>query len=153
MYIDYKGVIISGIVAGILIGVMEILGICCWPVDIVVLLGAGALTLHLAGGKIHEQNDILVNGGAAGLIGGLSGGILYTIASTLTWTILSLAAGNDYYNYYRTICGTTPPTPLQSGVTGIVCCLPVLVVAGIVLGAVGALAYRALKNQRVTGSP
>lgn len=146
MYINYKGVAISGAIAGILIGAMAILGFCCYPVDILVLLGAGALAVHLSAGTIKEQDDLLVNGALAGLAGGLVGGILYSIVSTLLLAISSLSMGSQYSETYRTICGTAPPSPLASGVMGVVCCLPVFVVTGAILGALGALAYRSLKK-------
>ena len=92
-------------------------------------------------------------GAIAGFIGGLSGGVLYAVVSTLFLTISSISMGSQYYETYRTICGTAPPSPLASGAVGLVCCLPVFAVAGIILGALGALAYNAMRKKPVVSSP
>ena len=142
MYVNYKSVIVCGVVAGIFIGVSQIFSCCCWPVDLLILLASGAAVIHFSRGLIVEQREVLANGGIAGLIAGVIGGTLYSILSILTQVFATLM---DFD--YSTICGASykPPTLLEAGAIGFICCLPTFVIAGIILGALGALLYTMLK--------
>ncbi len=142
MNISYKGVVISGVIAGILVGGLQIFGICCFPVDLIVLFAAGALAAHLSAETVREQNDILVNGALAGLVGGIIGGIIGVIVSMLIST-LSALLGSSYDSQYG---AGILAMPLLTGMMKFVCCLPVMILSGIAMGALGALAYHALKK-------
>lgn len=145
MFIDYKNAIVCGVIAGIFIGLSQFLTCCCWPVDVVLLLGAGAVVIYLSRGRIVEQNDVLANGAITGLIAGGLGGVLYAIFTVLT-QVIAQAMNFDY----STICGTSyhPPTLLEASAMGFVCCLPAIVVAGVVLGALGALLYTMVMKRK-----
>lgn len=145
MKINFVNTLIAGIIAGILVGGSRIGTCCCWPVDIIVLLAAGAIAVHLSAATIREQNDAIVTGAVAGLIGGVVGAVLYAVmavAIQLLFGSITLLGSNDPSQSLPGIGGST----LASGVGSLICCFPTLIVMGVVLGAIGGAIYYTVKK-------
>ncbi|CAJ35827.1 hypothetical protein [Methanocella arvoryzae] len=140
MNVNYLNTLIAGIAVSVFIGGMQFLGCCCWPVDLALLIAAGALAVHLSAVSIMTRDDALVTGGLAGFIGGLGGGILYAIMGLIMNLLFGTLSFFSTEDPESVIAGTSIFT-FFSGLSTIVCCLPTFVVAGIAMGALGGLLY------------
>jgi len=141
MQINFKNAAMLAIPAGIVIGLLGFVSCCGYPIDIVLLLAVGAGMVHLSKGAIKEQNDVLVNGAAAGGIAGVVGGILYGIVILINNIVFGSMISNMYKQY-----GISATPGVTSAITSAICCFPLFIFIGIVLGALGALAYTYIKK-------
>ncbi len=148
MLVDWKSLIISACIAGFLIMIMETGEILCWPVDLLCLVAAGIITVHLSAGKIQDVRTAAVNGALAGLVGGFIGAILYTVRKFIEDIYIRAVAGDLVGQIYNRVGGTgSPMSPVEMGIIGFVCCLPMLMFAGLALGAIGAVFYFWLRKR------
>jgi hypothetical protein len=114
---------------------------CLFIVEIVLLLGVGALAVNMAPGLIKKLEEALVSGAIAGAITLILAGIVGIILGFL-FAMLKATT----YDLTRPIQGM-PELPHWGLFAGIcaVCCLPiVLVIVGVIgaiVGAIGAAIY------------
>ena len=150
MKIDLKIILIVGIVAGLLIMALEPAEIFCWPVDVLFLFLAGIVSVHFMSNKSGDRLTAAVHGALAGLIAGGFGGVLYNIRKYFDDLQLQATAGAAYNATYRKIVGSgTPMTPDQFLVADFLCCLPLLIVTGLALGAFGGVIYNEMRKVRL----
>lgn len=125
----YTSAILAGVVFGALIGITAALP-CLIVISPVLMIVLGAITIYLAREDIKSSGEALIASGLAGGISGIAGGITATVWLTI---IVALAR---YYD--------ARPFSVQDisglGIYGMIC-LPVLVVSGVLLAAIGGYVY------------
>ncbi|OPY26028.1 MAG: hypothetical protein A4E28_02742 [Methanocella sp. PtaU1.Bin125] len=136
MYTKFTGALVAGVVFGFLIGMTAAL-FCLLPVSFVLMLIAGVFAVLLARNDIRNATDALISSGTAGGISGVVGTAVATVGIILI-TYLS-----RYMNYQ-------PYTLRELAGGGIYAlfCAPVLVVAGVILAAIGGYVYYELAVKR-----
>jgi hypothetical protein len=134
----YLSAIIAGVAFGILIGIMAAIP-CLIIISFVLMVALGAFTVYLARGNINNSMDALLSSGLAGLISGITGSVV-AIVSLATVAILIKT-----YNY--------DPISVNEMGRGLgifsLICGPVLMVAGVLLSAIGGYIYYELAGKRI----
>lgn len=121
-----------------------IIGCCIWLVEIVVLLGTGALAVKYTAGYIKDMNDALMAGALSGGVAGLIGAVVTVILAFIT----PLISGTTYSGAdLPEGLGTGLGLSALSGFGSACCCAPIYIIVAIVLGAIGAVIYQAVAKK------
>lgn len=147
------GLIGAGVLVVInLLSLIPAMGAVSLPLQPIALAGAGALAASFMLPR-REAGRGAGQGALAGLLAGLASGI--TFAITFGIGLSSMGGPQELVNelppqllgQYQQM-GVDPASVLNSGLLTmfvVICCLPTLVIAGALLGALGGLIYAAAK--------
>jgi hypothetical protein len=119
-------------VFGALIGITAALP-CLILVSFVLMVVLGAVTIYLARADIKSSGEALIASGLAGGISGITGGITATV-----WLMIIVFLARYYDS--RPFSGQDIS---GLGIYGMIC-LPILVVSGVLLAAIGGYVYYAI---------
>jgi hypothetical protein len=123
---------------------LSLIGCCMWLVEIVVLLGTGALAVKYTAGYLKDTNDALMAGALSGGVAGLIGAVVTVIMAFIT----PLISGTTYTgSELPEGLGTGLGLSVLGGFGTACCCAPIYIVVAIVLGAIGAVIYQAVAKK------
>ncbi len=135
-----------------LLGLIPAMGAVSLPLQPVALAGAGALAASFMLPR-REAGRGAGQGALAGLLAGLASGITFVITFGVGLSSMGGPQGivsqlpPQLLQQYQQL-GMDPAAVLNSGLLttfAVLCCLPTLVIAGVLLGALGGLIYAAAK--------
>lgn len=122
---------------------LGLLSCCIFLVEIIVLLGTGALAVKMATSLVAKLDESLIVGGMAGAIAGLIGTIIQVVGAVIRPWLSNTSSYMNYYNYYPYDYGVgSSVLSMFGGVVGAACCCgPMLIIIGAVIAAIGGAIY------------
>jgi hypothetical protein len=129
--------LIAGVVFGILIGVMSVIP-CLIIIGFVLMVILGAVTVRFARGDLENTADAIISSGLAGAISGAVGAVVAT-AGLAALVILGKYMSEEALSAREMAGGI--------GVYSLICA-PVLIVAGVLLSAIGGYVYYEMVMKR-----
>lgn len=116
---------------------------CIFLLEIIVLLGTGALAVQMAKSLVVKMDEAAVVGAIAGALAGLIGTIMQVVLAVVRPWLVNTSSYSDLYNYsqYDYGIGTSALSMLTGVVGAVICCGPMLIIAGAILAAIGGAIY------------
>jgi hypothetical protein len=146
MEIKLNNAIIAGIVLGIISGFFGgLLSCCCLPVNMLLFLVAGVWAVYMTRALIASRDEALNLGAIAGGITGVICGIVHIIVQF----VFTIIFGAPMYFTGEDISSAIAVTGLQSILgsgAALICCLPVYIILGAIMGAIGGWLYYGYKK-------
>ena len=133
---------VSGIYnPGIMTGLagLGLVSCCVFLVEIVVILGTGALAVMMAKSLIVKMDEAFVVGAVAGAVAGLFGTVIQVLGAIVTPWLTHATYMDYYYSYGSGILSTLGGVGIS-----ILCCGPVLIIVGAILAGIGGAIYAAV---------
>lgn len=113
---------------------------CIFLLEIVVLIGTGALAVKMAGPLVTKLGDAIAIGAVSGAVAGLIGTVVQVVDAVVRPSLTSVPSYIDYYGTDYGV-GTSVLSSLGAMGATICCCGPALIIIGAVLAAIGAAIY------------
>lgn len=123
---------------------LGLLSCCIFIVEIIVLVGTGALAVQMAKSLVVKLDEAAVVGAAAGAVAGLIGTVIQVISAVVRPWLSNVSSYANYYNYYpyNTYGIGSSTLSMFGGLVGAVCCCgPMLIIVGAILAAIGGAIY------------
>ncbi|WP_424357893.1 hypothetical protein [Methanocella sp. MCL-LM] len=164
MELKYSQAIKAGIVAGVIMIILIVLnsavgiigtwttslvslGSCCiFIVEILVLVGAGALAVRFAAMGLKDLNDALIVGAVAGFVTGIMAAIMAVIVAFVSPFLMGTYYVGTEAEDLAAGLGIAGISSMAGGMSSLCCCAPSWIVVSIVLGLIGAAVYYSLKK-------
>lgn len=164
MELKYSQAIKAGIIAGIIMiilivlsNVLTIIGTwtlgvigwascCLWIVELLVLVGAGALAARFAAAGLKDLNDALVVGAIAGFVTGIMAAIMSIIVAFVSPFLMGTYYVGTEAEDLAAGFGVAGITSMFGGMYSLCCCAPSWIVVSVVLGLIGAAVYYSIKK-------
>ena len=118
---------------------LGLVGCCIFLLEIIVLLGTGALAVQMAKSLVVKMDEAAVVGAIAGALAGLIGTIMQVVLAVVRPWLVNTSSYSDLYNYSQFDNGVI--STLGGVGISIICCGPVLIIAGAILAAIGGAIY------------
>lgn len=164
MELKYSQAIKAGVIAGIIMIILVVLNntvsiigtwttsliglasCCVFLVEIVVLLGAGALAVRFAAPDLKDLNDAGIAGAVAGVVTGIMAAIMSVIMAFVAPFLMgTYYVGTDVEDIASGL-GIAGISSIAAGMSSLCCCAPFWIVVSIVLGVIGAAIYYSVRK-------
>ncbi|HEY3421929.1 MAG TPA: hypothetical protein VGK13_02140 [Methanocellaceae archaeon] len=120
---------------------LGLVGCCVFILEIIVLLGTGALAVQMAKSLVVKLDEAAVVGAIAGALAGLIGTVMQVIVAIVRPWVTNVSSYSDVYNYSQYGVGSSALSMFTGVVGAVICCGPMLIIAGAIIAAIGGAIY------------